>query len=200
MGGLTGRRVSGARVNQLSLSLSPGRVLAADMDCRGKEESLISPTTPSYQDDEPLHLNGFTAEVGGAANVDVEEFLVRFDNGLVDSIYTAGGGGKLTRLPAGRFAVGGRLTMTMETTEAQQAFVNGQDTALKFRISGPAIVGTWGYGLEVELPKVRYTAMRAPLAPGRLAYDLSFEALVDASAAPFVEATCRIWNKQSDYL
>ena len=65
MGGLTSRQVAGARVNQLTLSLAPGRALVADVDCRGRDEALVAPTSPSYPADEPLHYNGFAAETGG---------------------------------------------------------------------------------------------------------------------------------------
>ena len=36
MGGLTSRQMAGVRVNQLTLSLAPGRTLVADVDCRGR--------------------------------------------------------------------------------------------------------------------------------------------------------------------
>jgi hypothetical protein len=199
MGGLTGRRVSGVRVNQLALSLAPGRSLTADVDCRGREETLITPTSPTYSPDESLHFNGFTADVNGAPNTDLEEFLVRFNNALVDDVWTAGGAGKITRLPAGSFSVGGRCTMAMESTSAHQAFVNGDAVGLKLRVNGAALVGTWGYGLELELPKVRYFSMNAPLAPGRLLYDLAFEAVLDTSQQPATEVVCQLWNTTAAY-
>jgi hypothetical protein len=199
MGGLTSRRVSGVRVNQLSLSLAPGRSLLADVDCRGREEALMTPTSPSYSPDEPLHFNGFSAELNGAANTDIEEFLVRINNALVDDIWTAGSAGKIGKLPAGNFSVGGRFTMAMESTAAHQAFLNGEAAALKFRVNGATVVGTWGYGLELELPKVRYFSMNAPLAPGRLLYDLAFEAVLDTSQQPATEAVCRLWNTTAAY-
>jgi len=199
MGGLTSRRVSGVRVNQLTLSLSPGRTLTADVDCRGREEALTSPTSASYPTDEVLHYNGLTAEVGGAASGEVEEFLVRFNNGLVDDIWTAGSGGRLSKLPAGAFSVGGRFTMAFESTAAHQAFVNGEPTSLKFKVAGASVVGTWGYGLEIELPHVRYFSADAPLGPGRLVYDIGFEALLDTSQSPPVDARCRVWNARAGY-
>ncbi len=194
MGGLTSRTISGVRANQLTLSLAPGRSLVADVDCRGRAETLTTPTSASYGRDEALHYNGFTAELGGEANGEIEEFLVRIGNGLVDNLWSAGGAGLLSRLPAGAFSVGGRFTMAFESTDAHEAFVNGEPTRLKFRIAGPALVGTWGYGLEIELPNVRYFSADAPLVPGRLVYDIAFEALLDASQSPAVDAKCRLWN------
>lgn len=199
MGGLTSRQVSGVRVNQLALSLAPGRSLVADVDCRGREEKLVTPTSPSYSPDEPLHFNGFSATLNGAENTDIEEFLVRVNNALVDDIWTAGSAGKLGKLPAGSFSVGGRFTMAMESTAAYQAFANGESAALKLRIDGATIIGTWGYGLELELPKVRYFSMHAPLAPGRLVYDLAFEAVLDTSQQPATEVVCRLWNATAAY-
>ena len=199
MGGLTSRRVAGVRVNKLALSLSPGRSLTADVDCRGREETLVTPTSPTYSPDEPLHFNGFTADLNGAPNADIEEFLVRLNNALVDDVWTAGGAGKIGKLPAGNFSVGGRFTMAMESTAAYQAFVNGEAAALKFRANGATLVGTWGYGLELELPKVRYFSMNAPLAPGRLVYDLAFEAVLDTSQQPATEVVCRLWNTRPGY-
>jgi len=199
MGGLTSRQVSGVRVNQLTLSLAPGRTLVADVDCRGRDEALVSPSSPSYPTDEPLHHNGLTAEFGGEPNADTEEFLVRIANGLVDDIWSAGGGGKLSRLPAGAFSVGGRFRMAFESTAAHEAFVTGEPTSARFGIAGPAVVDTWGYGLEIELPHVRYFSANVPLVPGRLLYDIAFEALLDTSQSPPVDALCRLWNSQPGY-
>ena len=199
LGGLTSRRISGARVNQLTLSLTPGRTLTADVDCRGREEALVSPTSASYPSDEPLHHNGFTAALGGQPNLEVEDFLLRLNNALVDDIYTAGSAGKLGKLPAGAFSVGGRFTLAFESTGAHQAFTSGQPTSLSFRLSGAALVGTWGYGVEIELPHVRYFSADAPLVPGRLLYDITFEALLDTTQSPPLDARCRLWNTRASY-
>jgi hypothetical protein len=199
LGGLSSRRVAGVRVNQLTLSLMPGRALAADADCRGREESLVSPTTPSYPADEPLHHNGFTASINDQPNLEVEEVLVRFSNGLVDDIWTAGSEGKLGKLPAGAFSAGGRFTMALESTEAHEAFTPGDPTSLSFRLRGASLVGTWAYGLEIELPHVRYFSADAPLAPGRLVYDIAFEAVLDTTQSPPLDARCRVWNTHSAY-
>ena len=199
LGGLTSRQVAGVRVNQLTLSLAPGRTLMADVDCRGREETLVSPTSPSYSLDEPLHHTGFTAEIGGEPSLEVEEFLVRLNNGLVDDIWTAGSEGKLGKLPAGAFSVGGRFTMACESTAPHEAFTSGDATSLRFRIAGASLVGTWGYGIEVELPHVRYFSADAPLVPGRLTYDIAFEALLDTAQSPPLDARCRLWNTQSAY-
>ncbi len=199
MGGLTSRSVSGVRVNQLALSLSPGRTLLADVDCRGREETLVTPTSASYPTDEILHYNGFTAEVDGAASGEVEEFLVRFHNALVDDLWTAGSGGQISKLPAGAFSVGGRFTLSFESTDAHQTFVNGEPTSLKFKVVGAPVVGSWGYGIELELPHVRYFSADAPLRPGRLLYDVGFEALLDTSQSPALDARCRLWNTRATY-
>ena len=199
MGGLTSRRVAGVRVNALTLSLSPGRSLTADLDGRGREEALVAPTSASYESDEALHYLGFTAEVGGAANVDVEELLVRFHNSLVDNVWSAGSSGKLAKLPAGAFAASGRMTMAMESTDAQELFTSGDPTSLKLRVAGATLVDTWGYGLEIELPKVRYFSVRSPLTPGRLVYDIGFEAVLDPSKQPPSDVVCRLWNARAGY-
>ena len=60
-------------------------------------------------------------------------------------------------------------------------------------------MGTWGYGLEIELPKVRYFSVRAPLTPGRLVYEIGFEGVLDASKQPPTEAVCRLWNTTPGY-
>jgi len=198
MGGLTSRRVAGVRVNQLSLSLAPGRSLTADLDCRGREQTLTSPTSASYTPDQPLHYSGFTA-TASAQPLDLEEFLVRFGNHLVDDLWTAGAAGKLGKLPAGAFAVSGRFSLGFESASALEAFTAGTPTNLTARITGPALVGTWGYGLEVELPHVRYFSANAPLAPGRLVYDIAFEALLDASQQPPLDARVRLWNTTASY-
>ena len=199
LGGLTSRQVAGVRVNQLALSLAPGRTLMADVDCRGRDEALVPPTSPSYPTDEALHYTGFTADVGGEPNQEVEDFLVRFNNGLVDDIWTAGTEGKLGKLPAGALSVGGRFTMSLESTAAHETFTSGDSTSLRFRITGATLVGTWGYGLEVELPRARYFSADAPLAPGRLTYDIAFEALLDTAQSPPLDARCRLWNTQPIY-
>jgi len=199
LGGLTSRQVAGLRVNQLTLSLTRGRTLMADADCRGRDEALIAPTSPSYPTDEALHHSGFTAEIGAEPNVEVEDFLVRLNNGLVDDIWTAGSEGKLGKLPAGAFSVGGRFAMAFESTDAHETFTSGDATSLCFRIAGASVVGTWGYGLEVELPHVRYFSADAPLVPGRLTYDIAFEALLDTAQSPPLDARCRLWNTQPTY-
>jgi len=198
MGGVKSRQVSGIRVNQLTLSLSARGSLTADVDCRGRDEALITPTSPSYPVDEALPFEGFTAEVDGEENTGVEEFLVRFGNGLVDDVWTAGGA-SLGTLPAGSFSVGGRMMMAFESTDAHKRFVNGEATGLRFGIAGPSVVGTWGYGLVIELPHVRYVSATAPLVPKRLTYDIAFEALLDTSQSPPVDAVCRLWNSEAGY-
>jgi len=198
MGGLTSRRVAGVRVNQLSLTLAPGRTVTADLDCRGREQTLITPSAPSYTSDQPLHHAGFTATADNQV-LDVEELLVRFDNGLVDDIWTAGAAGKLGRLPAGAFSVGGRFTMAFESTAAHDAFVNGTATNIGLKVAGASVVGTWGYGIEIALPSVRCFSANVPLAPGRLVYDIAFEALLDTSQQPGLDAQVRLWNAKASY-
>ncbi len=198
MGGLTSRRVTGVRANQLSLSLSPGRSLSADLDCRGLEENLLTPTVPTYTPDQPLHYVGFTATADGQP-LAMEDLLVRFGNSLVDDIWTAGSAGKLAKLPAGAFSAGGRFTLAFESTTAREAFVNGTPTNLNLRVSGASVVGTWGYGIEVALPHTRYFSANAPLAPGRLVYDIGFEALLDTSQQPPLDARVRLWNARAGY-
>ena len=198
MGGLSSRQVAGVRVNQLSLALAPGRSLMADLDCRGREQTLVAPTTPTYTPEQPLHHSGFTATADGQP-LEVEELLVRFNNGLVDDIWTAGAAGKLGKLPAGAFSVGGRFTMACESTAAHEAFVNGTPTNLNLKVAGASVVGTWGYGIEITLPHVRYFSANVPLAPGRLVYDIAFEALLDTSQQPALDARCRLWNAKAAY-
>ncbi len=199
MGGVKSRQIAGVRLNQLALSLTRGRALMVDLDCRGREENLVSPTSPSYPTDQLLHHSGLSAEVGGEPNLEMEDFLVRFNNGLVDDIWTAGSEGKIGKLPAGAFSVGGRFTMAFESTDAHEIFTSGEATSLCLRVAGPTLVETWGYGLEIELPEVRYFSADAPLAPGRLTYDIAFEALLDTGQSPPLDARCRLWNTQPAY-
>lgn len=105
MGGLSAKQVVGVRINQLMLTLSPGRTLLAEADCRGKDEALISPTTPAYPTDDFLHYSGFSTQVDSAANTQIEDFELRLLNNLADDVWTAGAGGKLGRLPAGKSVV-----------------------------------------------------------------------------------------------
>lgn len=199
MGGVASRQVAGVRVNQLALSLSPGRPLVADVDSRGREEALVTPTSAAYPDDEPLAYSGFSVELGGEPNDDVEDALVRVGNALVDSVWTAGSAGRLSKLPAGEFSVGGRFTMAFESTAAHEQFVNGEPTSLKLAFDGPAHVGTWGYGIELELPRVRYFSADAPLVPGRLVYDIAFESVLDTSISPPLDVRCRLRNAREAY-
>jgi hypothetical protein len=53
--------------------------------------------------------------------------------------------------------------------------------------------------LEIELPHVRYFSAEAPLRPGRLVYDIGFEALLDTSQSPALDARCRVWNARASY-
>ena len=174
-------------------------ILEAEADCRGKEETLISPSSPSYPADDFLHHVGFTAEVGGATANEMESFEARVLNNLVDDLWTAGGAGKISRLPAGTFAVRGNYQAGFESTAAYEAFKASDFAALQFRLNGASIVGTWTYGLQLDLPRVRYFAADVPLLPGRLVYDIEFEALLDPTQSPPYEARAVLTNTTSGY-
>jgi len=199
MGGLTSRQIAGVRVNRLSLSLDPGGVLMAEADCRGQSEQLISPTTPSYSLDEALHHNGFTAMVNGADCPEIEGWEASFSNNLVDDIWTAGGGGNIAKLPAGAFAVSGRFALGFESSEAYETFTSGENTSLQLKVVGATIVSTWRYLLQMDFPRVRYFSAEVPLAPGRLAYEIDFEALIDGSQSPPAEAVVVLRNGVAGY-
>ncbi|NIM07233.1 MAG: hypothetical protein GTO55_11310 [Armatimonadetes bacterium] len=199
MGGLTSRQFAGVRVNRLSLSLAPGEVLMAEADCRGQSEQLISPTSPSYPLDEALHHNGFTALVGAADCPEMEGWEVSFGNNLVDDIWTAGGGGDIAKLPAGPFAVSGRFALGLESTTAYETFTAGDYTSLQLKMTGGTIVSTWSYLLQMDFPRVRYFSADSPLVPERLTYEIDFEALIDASQDPPVEAVVLLRNSVSGY-
>lgn len=199
MGGLTSRQIAGVRVNRLTLSLAPGHSLAGEADCRGQSEALITPTTPSYTLDEPLHHTGFTAEVDGEESREIEAFELSFGNNLVDDILTAGGSASIARLPAGTFAVSGRMALGFESVDAYQTFTGADMTSLQFTLAGATIVSTWRYLLQVDLPRVRYTAVDVPLIPGRLAYEIGFEALLDPTQTPPTEAVVTLRNGVAEY-
>ena len=199
LGGLTSKQITGVRINRLGLSVSPGAVLIADVDCRGRDETLITPTSPTYPTDEPLHHSGFAAQIGGASSGEVENFELRVVNNLVDDVWTAGAAGKLGKLPSGTFAVGGRFALGFESTSAYEAFKSGADTALQFKLTGATIVGTWKYDLQIDLPKVRYFTANVHLAPGRLVCDIEYEAILDASQNPPLDARVILQNRVSSY-
>ncbi len=199
MGGLTSRQIAGVRVNRLSLGLGPGEVLTAEADCRGKSELLITPTSPSYSLDEALHHNGLTAQVGGVDSTEMEGFEVSFGNNLVDDIWSAGGGGDISRLPAGPFAVSGRFALGFESSDAYETFTAGDYTSLQFKLTGATIVSTWRYLLQMDLPRVRYFAVECPLAPGRLVYEVDFEAVLEATQNPQTEASVMLRNGVAAY-
>jgi len=199
MGGLTSRQIAGVRINRLSFSLAPGEVLFAEADCRGKSEQLVSPTTPSYPLDEALHHNGLTALFAGVDCPELEGFEVSFHNNLVDDIWTAGGGGDIAKLPAGPFAVSGRFALGFESTGAYETFASGDYTSLQFKLTGATIVSTWKYALQLDFPRVRYFSVDLPLAPGRLFYEIDFQALLDATQSPPAEATVMLRNRVAGY-
>jgi hypothetical protein len=196
MGGLTARQIAGVRINRLSFGLPAGGTLIGEADCRGQAELLISPSSPSYALDEPLHHNGFTAQVNGTDSRDLEEFEVSFYNSLVDDIRTAGGGGNIAKLPAGPFAAAGRFSMGFESTAAYETFTAGDYTSLQFALTGATIVSTWRYLLQMNFPRVRYFSAETPLAPGRLVYEIGFEGLIDAAGE---EAVVKLRNSMAGY-
>lgn len=199
MGGLTSRQIAGVRVNRLSLSVAPGEVLLGEADCRGQSELLISPTSPSYPLDEALHHNAFTAQVNGVDCPEIEGWEVSFLNSLVDDIWSAGGAGNIAKLPAGAFAVSGRFALGFESTAAYETFCAGDYTALQFKLTGGTIVSTWTYLLQLDFPRVRYFSADLPLVPGRLAYEIDFEALLDGSQSPPAEAVVTLRNSVAGY-
>jgi hypothetical protein len=199
LGGLTSRQIAGVRVNRLSLALAPGNVLMGEADCRGQAEQLITPTTPVYTSDEALHHNGFAAQVQGVESREIEAFELYLANNLVDDIRTAGGAGNIAKLPAGTFTVSGRFALGMEAETAYQTFCAGDYTSLAFTMTGATITSSWRYQLAVELPRVRYFRVDLPLAPGRLVYDIGFEALLDPTQAPATEAVVKLRNTVAGY-
>jgi hypothetical protein len=89
--------------------------------------------------------------------------------------------------------------MAFESTAAHDAFVNGTATNIALKVAGASVVGTWGYGIEITLPSARYFSANVPLAPGRLVYDIAFEALLDTSQQPAMDAQVRLWNARASY-
>ncbi len=46
---------------------------------------------------------------------------------------------------------------------------------------------------------MHYFSADAPLVPGRLSYDIAFEALLDTAQSPPLDARCRLWNTRPTY-
>jgi hypothetical protein len=129
----------------------------------------------------------------------MEAWEVSFYNNLADDVWTAGGEGNIARLPAGAFAVSGRFALGFESTAAYETFTAGDYTSLQLKMIGGTIVSTWRYLLQMDFPRVRLFSADLPLAPGRLAYEIDFECLIDSSQSPPAEAVVVLRNGAAEY-
>ncbi len=179
MGGLTSRRVAGARAAALSLIARPGSVLGFECDLVAKTEAEVTPATVAYPADVPLHHSSFTASIDGVATTEVEDLDLSISTGLQDSIVSAGSGGEIARLPAGGALVEGRMTVAFESLTRYHDFKNATERSLLFGFSGGTITAGEPWALSVRVTRARLTAASAPLAPGRLVYEVGFVALND---------------------
>lgn len=179
LGGVTSRRTLGCRMDELTLAVRRAGILTFEAELVGCDEGMMTPTTPTFATDDFLHYRGFSAVLDGVENTDLEEAEVTFGNGLVTGLAAAGGNGRISRLPASSFAVSGRFTMLATTTNLELSYIGGQTFPLSLMVAGSRIQGLHYRQLQVDLPRVRLSGATVPLAPGRLAHEVEFLALLD---------------------
>jgi hypothetical protein len=177
-GSLFARRHTGCRVERLRLSLAndESAVLQADIDLIGKDEVTSGPASASFNTDQSLCFPTFTAGFDGSDNTRVRQFSVEFGPGL-EAIPTAGGGGKLGRLPASGLDAAGEAVLVMEGTERRTDYISGTERSLRFALTGATIVGTWAYEVAVEIFRARLSDHDNPLAAGVLNERIEFRGL-----------------------
>jgi hypothetical protein len=177
-GSLYARRYTGCRVERLRLSLAgdESATLQADVDLVGKDEVTSGPASASFNTDQTLSFPTFTARFDAADNTKVRQFSVEFDPGL-EPIPTAGGAGKLGRLPASGLDVTGEALLVLEGTERRSDYIAGTERSLRFALTGATIVSTWAYEVAIELFRARISDHDNPLAAGILNERIEFRGL-----------------------
>jgi hypothetical protein len=141
-------RFYGCRVASMALEFPVEGYCTASFDIRGRDSALKS----AAFDSDPLdagHTSFFSTQVtsileDGDAIATVQSATINLDNGLDDSIFGLGGGGKRRALPEGFASVTGELTALFEDAALLTKIIDGTSSSLKIVLSRGDGLGTAG--------------------------------------------------------
>jgi len=179
LGGLASLQACGCRVDELTLGIPRSGLVTFQAEWVGADEGSMTPNSPTFPSDEFLHYRGFDALLEGVSAGDIEEAEVTFANNLVTGLVGAGGNARVTRLPAASFTVTGRMVVSADQPNFELAYSAGETFELTLAVTGDLLQGVHRRKLAIALPRVQLTEAAVPLAPGRLAHEVEFLALLD---------------------
>jgi Phage tail tube protein len=161
-------RYGGLRVNTLEISSAFGEIVTStwgfEGTTRGKQGSA---STESVSTVNPFHFSGSYVQLNTVQLGNVQNFTFNVGNN-VERRGTLTKTRSYRRTLLGTRDVGLSMTMDFEDTADYDLFLAETEFAVRLNLEGDYIVGSSGqrYGLFINIPRVSYNTINAPLTAG----------------------------------
>jgi len=189
------RRIISTIIESLKLELAPGEYVSATAGILGQKEeqsTLVSPsfpaTRPWHSGDVAITINDVQAELR-ALSLEINNNPSR-DHHVIGNRY-------LTRHELGELEVTGSMDVRFYDRSFLDSFLSDEEASMKITMTGDEIEGGYRNQLEIELPRIVYSAWSGEISGSeQIVQSIDFAAL-KPSAGEVVKIT--LTNKVSEY-
>ena len=173
----------GCQIEEVDFVQDAGDYLKVRFMFRGRDETQVSATSPTYATTLKVHHAQLTAKVATVATT-LNSFRVNLKNGLTG--FRAQLGNTVTReiIRGGLREVTGEVSLQFEDQTRYNEFKAKTDVALEFKYVGAVITGAETYQFKLNMPQVNWTG-RTPTVggPGPISFAMPFTSYMTAIGA-----------------
>lgn len=155
------RRIVSAILESLSVEFAPGEYVSATASILGQKEEQASPVTPSFPSVRCWHSGDASITIGGV-EAELRALTLEINNNPSEDHHVIGSR-YLTRHELGELEVTGSMDLRFEDRSQLDDFLNEEEVSMKITLTGDAIEGEYHNQLEIELPRIVYSAWSAEI-------------------------------------
>jgi hypothetical protein len=182
------RRYAGSIVHTLTFSCARGEVLSLTAGIRAKSSASATKISPAYETIRPLNFaDAATVSVGGTGYTGIQSFELTYTNNQ-NFLHAIGSSND----PQFNHVRGSEVTGTIEfyldsnTAAEYTDYLNGTEQALVIGFTGDTIGTSSNYGLQLTVPRARYSTGSVPINDDYNALTVEFEGIYDTATSKLI--------------
>lgn len=189
VGNTMNRRISGCKIDELSVSAAAGEMLTLTASVLGRKEDVkTTMATPTFGTLNPFTWSQGSVTFDGSLEANVESVELSFTNNVVDDFYVLDNTRYRKDMPEGRRELSGALDISFENDTYYQKFLGGGTVpqsspswgSVNLHFEGDTITGTHVYELELDMPKLRIDTSDISISDAdRVVQSMDFDAFYD---------------------
>lgn len=155
------RRIVSVILESLSLEFAPGEYVSATAGVLGQREEHASPATPTFPSTRCWHSGDVSIMVKGA-KAELTALTLEMNNNPSMEHHVIGSH-YLTRHELGELEITGSMDLRFADRSELDNFLDEEEVSMKITMTGDAIEGGYHNKLEIELPRIIYSAWSAEI-------------------------------------